>query len=77
LEFSLGPTENVLSSSPFMPKTRWKQTIFYLKQRLELKEGDRINGSLAMKRVKHDKCSNFKLSVHHGDTSVLQYFTLN
>lgn len=77
LEFSYGPKTNVLSSSPFMPKTRWKQTIFYLKQRFELKEGDRIHGSMAMKRIKQDKSANFKLSVHHRDSSVLQYFTLN
>jgi protein arginine N-methyltransferase 1 len=36
LEFSSGPTENILSTSPFQPKTRWKQTIFYLKERLDL-----------------------------------------
>lgn len=60
-----------------MPKTRWKQTIFYLKERLTLKEGDRIHGSMAMKRVKRDKCVNFKLSIHHNSSSLVQYFALN
>jgi protein arginine N-methyltransferase 1 len=77
LHFSNGPHENVLSTSPFMPKTRWKQTIFYLKDRLELKDGDRIHGSIAMKRVKFDKSNNFKVSVHHKDSHIVQYYTTN
>lgn len=60
-----------------MPRTRWKQTIFYLKDRLELKDGDRVHGSVAMKRVKHDKSSNFKVSIHHRDTKAVQYYTIN
>lgn len=31
LHFTLGPRENVLNTSPFMPKTRYRQAIFYLK----------------------------------------------
>ena len=79
LHFTMGPVERILSTSPFMPKTKWKQTIFYLNQRLNIVDGDRIYGSLAMKRLKNDKSSNFKLSVHNDKekVNIVQYYTLN
>lgn len=77
LHFNLGPHENILSTSPYMPRTRLKQTIFYLKERLELKDGDRVHGSVAMKRVKGDKSSNFKISAHHKKSHITQFYTIN
>ena len=36
-----------LSTSPLAPPTHWKQTVFYMEEDLDVREGDVIYGSVA------------------------------
>lgn len=56
----------MLSTSPFKKYTHWKQTVFYMEQDLDVREGDVIYGSIACRK----STSNFreldiKISYHY------------
>ena len=41
-----------LTTSPYKKSTHWSQTIFYTKNDLEVKKGDKVTGSIAVKKAK-------------------------
>ena len=56
----------MLSTSPYKKYTHWKQTVFYMENDLDVREGDTIYGSIACRQSK----SNFreldlKISYHY------------
>ena len=62
----------VLTTSPKKKLTHWRQTVFYLKDPLEVKKGDKLSGSIACRkdRISFRKL-NVKISFHkdnyHGE----------
>lgn len=40
----------MLSTSPYKKYTHWKQTVFYMEQDLDVREGDRITGNIACRQ---------------------------
>lgn len=58
----------MLSTSPYKKYTHWKQTVFYMEQDLDVREGDTIYGSVACRQ----STTNFreldvKISYHYDD----------
>ncbi len=56
----------MLSTSPYKKYTHWKQTVFYMEEDLDVRQGDEIYGSIACRQSK----SNFreldiKISYHY------------
>ena len=43
-----------LSTSPFKPYTHWKNTIFYLDQPILVKQGEKLQGSVAVRQSKEN-----------------------
>ena len=41
-----------LTTSPYKKSTHWSQTIFYTKNDLKVKKGDKVTGSIAVKKAK-------------------------
>lgn len=39
-----------LSTSPYSKDTHWKQTIFYFKDSIPVYKGDKLEGSIAVKK---------------------------
>ena len=44
----------ILSTSPYEPYTHWKNTIFYLDQPQDVREGDKVKGSIAVRQAKEN-----------------------
>lgn len=54
-----------LSTSPFEPYTHWKNTIFYLDQPQDVREGDKLKGSIAVRQSKDNyRELDLKISFH-------------
>ena len=54
-----------LSTSPYAPYTHWKNTIFYLDQPTEVREGDKMKGSVAVRQsTANHRELDLKLSYH-------------
>ena len=58
----------MLSTSPYKKYTHWKQTVFYMEQDLDVREGDTIYGSIACRQ----STANFreldvKISYHYDE----------
>lgn len=49
--FTKLPNKFTLSTSPFLKKTHWKQTIFYTEKDIEVRKGDVITGSIAVRKA--------------------------
>ena len=61
-----------LSTSPYKKYTHWKQTVFYMDQDIDVREGDVLYGSLATRKSKGNfRELEIKISYHynHGSTS--------
>ena len=43
-----------LSTSPFQKATHWSQTIFYTKNNLKVNKGDKVTGSIAVRKAKNN-----------------------
>ena len=58
----------MLSTSPYKKYTHWKQTVFYMEQDLDVREGDVIYGSVACRqsRANHREL-DVKISYHYDD----------
>lgn len=54
--FSRLTRPNLLSTSPFKKYTHWKQTVFYTEKDIEVRQGDILFGSVAVRQSK----SNFR-----------------
>ena len=66
----------MLSTSPYKKYTHWKQTVFYMEQDLDVREGDVIYGSIACRK----STSNFreldvKISYHYDSAGGHKGFT--
>lgn len=46
-EFSMAKPSITLSTSPYSIPTHWKQTVFYLKEPLQVCEGDKVRGTIS------------------------------
>jgi protein arginine N-methyltransferase 1 len=54
-----------ISTSPYMKDTHWKQTIFYFEETINVRKGDIIEGSIAVKKSeKNFRDLDIKISVH-------------
>ena len=41
-----------MTTSPYQKSTHWSQTIFYTKKDLKVNKGDKVTGSIAVKKAK-------------------------
>ena len=63
--FTKLPNKITLSTSPFLKKTHWKQTIFYTDKDVEVKKGDVVTGSIAVRKaVVNFRQIDVKISYH-------------
>jgi len=54
-----------LSTSPFSEYTHWKQSVFYLDQNLIVRPGDKLHGSIAVRKSKTNfRELDIKISYH-------------
>lgn len=59
-----------LSTNPFQKSTHWSQTIFYTNQDLPVKKGDKISGSIAVRKAKVNfRQLDVKISFHFKDSN--------
>lgn len=54
------------STGPESPKTHWQQTVFYLKDLIELKQGDKIDGVLTCTRLRKNN-RGLSITIKIGD----------
>ena len=70
----------VLSTSPFDRYTHWKQTVFYLKDVLNVENGDELRGSIAVRKSRTNfREVDVKISGHfrgYKDHSSVQMYKL-
>ena len=58
----------ILSTSPYKKYTHWKQTVFYMEQDLDVREGDTIYGSVACRQSKANfRELDLKISYHYDN----------
>jgi len=58
----------MLSTSPYKKYTHWKQTVFYMEQDLDVRDGDTIYGSIACRQSKSNHRElDVKISYHYDD----------
>ena len=58
----------ILSTSPYKKYTHWKQTVFYMENDLDVREGDVIYGSVACRQSKgNHRELDVKISYHYDD----------
>jgi len=56
---------NLLSTSPFKKYTHWKQTVFYTEQDIDVRQGDILFGSIAVRQSKTNfRELDIKVSYH-------------
>lgn len=56
---------NLLSTSPFKKYTHWKQTVFYTEEDIDVRRGDTLNGSIAVRQSKTNfRELDIKISYH-------------
>jgi type I protein arginine methyltransferase len=68
--FSRLTRPNLLSTSPFKKYTHWKQTVFYTEQDIDVRQGDTIFGSIAVRQSKTNfRELDIKIS-YHIDTPI-------
>jgi protein arginine N-methyltransferase 1 len=64
-EFSNLQHPVTLSTSPYKKTTHWKQTIFYLSQDLAVKKGEKLKGSIAVRKSETNfRELDIKISFH-------------
>ena len=57
-----------LSTSPYSKPTHWKQTIYYLNEPINAKEGCELHGSMAVRKSqKNHRDLDIKISYHYSD----------
>ncbi len=69
----------VLSTSPEAASTHWRQSLLHLKKKLEVRVGDRINGTISVNPPKSNhRALKITLSVlgHDGEPGFTQKFKL-
>ena len=55
-----------LSTSPYEYYTHWKNTIFYIDKAYQVKDGDKLSGSIAVRQSKENHRElDVKISYHH------------
>ena len=65
-----------LSTSPYKKYTHWKQTVFYMDQDIDVREGDVIYGSLATRKSKVNfRELEIKISYHYNHGKQNKHFT--
>ena len=58
----------MLSTSPYKKYTHWKQTVFYMEQDLDVREGDVIYGSVACRQSRQNHRElDVKISYHYDE----------
>lgn len=63
--FSHGKNKIVLSTSMEMQNTHWKQSVFYIDDELPIKKGEKLTGSILLKKDKvNPRELNIKISYH-------------
>lgn len=63
--FSRLTRPNLLSTSPFKKYTHWKQTVFYTEQDIDVRQGDTLFGSIAVRQSKTNfRELDIKISYH-------------
>lgn len=68
--FSRLTRPNILSTSPYKKYTHWKQTVFYTEQDIDVRQGDTISGSIAVRQSKTNfRELDIKIS-YHIDTPI-------
>jgi len=75
------PKEVKFSTGPYTSYTHWKQTVFYLSQDLQVKEGDLLYGSFAIRKSKEnfrdlDIKISFHIQGHYVSRDFVQLFKL-
>lgn len=56
----------MLSTSPYKKYTHWKQTVFYMENDLDVREGDKIYGSIACRQsTANFRELDIKISYHY------------
>jgi len=60
------PNPVLLSTSPRSPPTHWKQTVFYLPEKISVEESQQISGKIVCKRMKTDARA-LKVSITLGE----------
>lgn len=65
-EFSRLTRPKTLSTSPHAGYTHWKQVVFYLKEDIRMERGDKLKGSVAVKKSPANfRELDIKISFHH------------
>jgi len=63
--FNHGSQKVVLSTSADRPNTHWKQAVFYIDDEVAIKKGEKLNGSILVKKdTKNPRELNIKISYH-------------
>jgi type I protein arginine methyltransferase len=54
-----------LSTSPYKKYTHWKQTVFYFDDTINVKKGDKLSGSIAVRKSRQNfRELDVKISYH-------------
>jgi type I protein arginine methyltransferase len=74
--FSNLPNQQLLSTSPFVKATHWKQTVFYSSQDMIVNRGDTLHGSIACRQSLNNKRElDIKISYHIDNDDNKRDFT--